>query len=257
MTDTQKDKRKYPTKDVKLLFGWAAGECAFPGCLISCLREPTDTDGPAVIGEIAHIVAHGDNGPRSDPTLPMDKRDCYENWILLCPTHHAMVDVQPNSYTITDLGNWKSDLQRRVQERRAREMPTITFVELEAVTNAIAGGPAREPTSNFKVTDPAEKMKKNGLSDAVHFSLTLGLGKANEVASFVEHVAMRDSKFPERLAVGFVTEYQRLKNEGFAGDSLFESLVQFSSVGNQDFKRTAAGVAVLAYLFEKCEVFDS
>ncbi len=256
MTDTQMDRRKYPIKDVKLLFGFSAGRCAFPGCSTECLREPTAVDGPAVIGKIAHIVAHGDAGPRADPTLPLDKRDCYLNWILLCPTHHDIVDVQPNGHTSAELRKWKADHERRVRESTATEMTAVTFAELEVVTSAIAGGPAREPTLNFKVTNPAAKMTKNGLSDAVHFNLSLGLGKAKEVAAFVEHVATRDAKFPERLAARFVAEYQRLRAEGFSGDVLFESLVQFSSGGDRGFTRMAAGVAVLAYLFEKCEVFE-
>jgi hypothetical protein len=243
--------------DVKLLFGWAAGLCAFPGCTTGCLRDPTEADGPAVIGKIAHIVAHGDKGPRADPTLPIEKRDCYENWILLCPTHHDIVDGQPNGHTVADLRKWKASHERWVRERTARAMPGVTFAELEVVTAALMGSPAREPTSNFKVMNPAEKMAKNRLSDAVHWNLTLGLAKANEVAAYVEHVAARDSKFPERLAARFVAEYQRLRGEELAGDALFESLVQFSAGGSRDFPRVAAGVAVLAYLFEKCEVFES
>ncbi len=249
--------RKRPIGDVKLLFGRSAGLCAFPGCSTDCLREPTAVDGPANIGKIAHIVAHGDAGPRADPTLPLNQRDCYGNWILLCPTHHDLVDVQPNGHTIADLKKWKADHERQVRERTARAMTSVTFAELEVVTSAIAGSPAREPTSNFKVTDPAKKMAKNGLTEAVHVSLSLGLGLAKEVAAFVEHVAMRDPKFPERLAARFVAEYQRLRARGFAGDVLFESLVQFSSGGDRGFTRMAAGVAVLAYLFEKCEVFES
>jgi hypothetical protein len=185
--------RKSPPKDVKLLFGRAAGRCAFPGCTTGCLREPTANDGPAVIGKIAHIVAHGNNGPRADATLPLDKRDCYENWILLCPTHHDIADVQPNTYTISDLRKWKAAHERWVEERLARAMPGVTFAELEVVTATLMGGPAREPTSNFNIMVPAEKMAKNGLSDAVHWRLSIGLGKANEVAQFVEHVAALDS----------------------------------------------------------------
>lgn len=256
MANDRPGSRKYPQRDVKLLFGWAAGLCAYPGCTTGCLREPTAVDDPAVIGKIAHMVAHGDKGPRADPTLPMEKRDCYENWILLCPTHHDTVDVQPNGYTVAELRKWKADHERWVRERTAREMPAVTFAELEVVTAALVGGPTRDPTSNFKVTNPAEKMAKNGLSDASRWNLTLGLAKANEVAAYVEHVAARDPKFPERLAARFVAEYQRLRDDGMTGDALFESLVQFSSGGSQDFPRKAAGVAVLAYLFEKCEVFE-
>lgn len=257
MASDRKGPRKYPSSDVKRLFGWAAGRCAYPGCAVECLREATAADDSKVIGEIAHIVAHGDTGPRADPTLPAEALDSYDNWILLCPTHHAVVDGQPNGHTVADLRKWKADHEHWVRERTARAMPDVTFAELEVVTAALVSGPSREPTSNFKVMNPAEKMAKNGLSEAVHWNLSLGLAKANEVASFVEYVAARDPKFPERLAARFVEEYRRLRAEGLLGDALFESLSQFSSGGQRDFPRMAAGLAVLAYLFEKCEVFES
>jgi len=83
------------------------------------------------------------------------------------------------------------------------------------------------------------------------------LGKAREVGSFVKEVASLDLHFPERLKSRFVEEYRRLLNEGFQGDELFETLMVFSSRGSSDFKQQAAGLAVLCYLFEKCEVFES
>jgi len=257
MANDRSGPRRYPQSQVKVLFGWAAGRCAFPKCRTECLLEPTAVDTGAVIGKIAHIVAHGDRGPRADPTVPHDQRDCYENWILLCPTHHDTVDVQPNTYTVADLQTWKAEHERWVRDRLAVEMPGVTFAELEVVTSALIGGHAQEATSNFALLKPAEKMKKNGLSHAVHWNLSLGLGKANEVADFVEHVAARSPDFPERLASGFVAEYHRLQVEGLHGDALFEGLVQFSVSGSRDFRRMTAGVAVLAYLFEKCEVFES
>lgn len=249
--------RRYPPSDVKKLFSRSAGRCGFPGCRLECVVGATAVDASAVIGEIAHIVAHGDAGPRADPSLSVKARDCYENWILLCPTHHEIVDVQPNSYTVADLRTWKADHERWVRERLADEMPNITFKELEVVTDALVGGPGREPTANFNVVPPAEKMRKNGLSDAVRWTLSVGLGKANEVADFVEHVAARSPAFPERLKAGFVAQYNDLRTGGLQGDALFDGLVEFASGGSRDFGRTTAGVAVLAYLFEKCEVFES
>jgi hypothetical protein len=224
---------------------------------MECVVSATAVDASAVVGEIAHIVAHGDAGPRADPSLSLKERDRYENWILLCPTHHDIVDVQPNSCTVADLQKWKADHERWVRERLVDAMPNVTFKELEVVTDALVDGPCREPTQDFKVMPPAEKMRRNGLSDAVRWTLSVGLGKANEVAEFVEHVAARSPAFPERLKAGFVAQYNVLRNEGHQGDALFEGLVEFASAGSRDFARTTAGVAVLAYLFEKCEVFES
>jgi hypothetical protein len=47
-----------------------------------------------------------------------------------------------------------------------------------------------------------------------------------------------------------------LKNEGVEGDILFDELHMFSSMDSNSFEYQAAGLAVLVYLFEKCEVFE-
>jgi hypothetical protein len=84
----------------------------------------------------------------------------------------------------------------------------------------------------------------------------MGLGKAKEVHHYVEGVAALDPHFPERLKAGFVNEYDQLVEGGVRGDVLFESLLEFASQGSRDPKCRAAGLAVLAYLFETCEVFE-
>ena len=86
--------------------------------------------------------------------------------------------------------------------------------------------------------------------------ITLGLGKFKEVEAFVQHVASIDPTFPERLRDGFVVEYNRLSADGFQGDSLFEGLREFANGGSTEFRKQAAALAVLVYLFQKCEVFE-
>ena len=142
------------------------------------------------------------------------------------------------------------------QEALAREMPAVTFDELDVVTKFILG--MRPPSSeiSFTITGIREKMLKNNLTEEVLFLLTMGMGKAREVGQFVEHNALLRPDFPEKLKSGFLTEYQRLSTQGIKGDELFECLRKFSSGYSSDFRREAAGLAVLSYLFEKCEVFD-
>jgi hypothetical protein len=45
-----------------------------------------------VLGQEAHIVSEEDGGPRGDAAMPMDERNAYPNLLLLCPTHHVLVD---------------------------------------------------------------------------------------------------------------------------------------------------------------------
>ena len=71
--------RNYLEKDLKLLWGLAAGRCAFPNCRIECAVGATDKDGPATLGRIAHIIVHKNDGPRGDPQFPEDERDRYDN----------------------------------------------------------------------------------------------------------------------------------------------------------------------------------
>jgi hypothetical protein len=99
-------------------------------------------------------------------------------------------------------------------------------------------------------------MRKNGLTDRVRLKLTLGLSVFNEVESFVQSVTRLNPHFPERLKTGFVTRYNDFLAKGITGDSLFVALHDFSSSSSSNFDRQSAGLAVLCYLFHKCEVFE-
>jgi hypothetical protein len=247
--------RSYYDKDLKLLWGLSAARCAFPKCQRECVHEETEHDPTAIIGKIAHIVAHSSIGPRADPSYPENLRDRYENLILLCPTHHDTVDVQPNTYSAADLRRWKSEHETWVRLSLSREIPNVGFAELEVVTQAILSPPS-EPATIFTITIPSQKIARNRLTSDIASLIAMGLSKAKEVERFVEHVASLDEKFPERLKAGFVKEYLRLREAGFDGDALFEALHQFSIRGSSDLKQMAAGLAILTYLFEKCEVFE-
>lgn len=86
-------------KDVKMLWGRAGNRCAFPDCRIKLTPDgKIDT-----LGEMAHIVAKSPQGPRGNSDMPIDKRDDYPNLILLCPTHHKMIDTFPEEWTIEKL----------------------------------------------------------------------------------------------------------------------------------------------------------
>lgn len=247
--------RSYQDKDLKLLFGLSAARCAFPSCRDLIIIDKTDTDPAVLIGQIAHIVAHSDNGPRSDKSFPRELRDRYENLILLCSTHHDQVDGQPNTYTVGHLRQWKADHEKWVQERLAKEMPLVTFAELEVVTSAIIAVPHPIDT-DFVIISPAEKMRRNSLTAISHFPLMVGLSKAKEVGQFVEHIAVYNPTFPEQLTTGFRAAYRNFMAAGLQGDVLFQALCDFASGGSHRFDRQAAGIAVVSYLFEKCDVFE-
>jgi len=248
--------RKYPDPDVKYLFSVSGGRCAYPRCKCLCVVKETKNDKLAVIGQIAHIVAHSDTGPRGDPNFPEKLRDTYDNWILLCPTHHNLVDKQPNTFSIADLKQWKSDLEAWFQTLIQQALPKVTFIELEIVTRAIVANP-KEPTNDLTLINPLQKIRFNKLERVSHL-ITMGLSVATEVQRFITHNSLYDSTFPEKLTDGFLKEYNNLVQQGITGDGLYISLMEFafSSIEGREIVHQSAIIAIMAYLFEKCEIFE-
>ena len=157
------------------------------------------------------------------------------------------------------ISGWEEEISTISMQRResiAREMPSITFDELDVVTKFILGMQPASPEINFSLTDITQKISKNHLTQEVHSLITMGMGKVKDVGRFIEHNAVLRPEFPDKLTAGFLTEYQKLLQKGITGDALFESLRQFSCGNSSDFRKAAAGLAVLSYLFEKCEVFE-
>lgn len=101
-----------PEKDIKKLWGFAAGRCSRPGCEQECISF-MDTSDPIVIGEMAHIIAKQPSGPRG---CPEGGDDSYENLILLCPTHHTEIDKAPDGvFSVELIHQWKQAHEERVR----------------------------------------------------------------------------------------------------------------------------------------------
>ncbi|MDP7707519.1 hypothetical protein [Mycobacterium sp. TY815] len=73
-----------------------------------------------VVGEEAHIRSGRPNGPRYDPDYPRADIDKYENLMLLCPTHHTMIDAHNgDAHSVESLLKMKL-LHEEQQERKDR-----------------------------------------------------------------------------------------------------------------------------------------
>ncbi len=67
-------------------------------------------------GEICHIQAISENGPRYNPNLTNEIVNSYENLILLCPRCHKRIDDESNLniFTVDYLKKYKNDHEKRV-----------------------------------------------------------------------------------------------------------------------------------------------
>jgi hypothetical protein len=105
----KKSSRSYSDRTLKILWGRAAGRCAVADCRMEIYLDATELDPMVPIGEIAHIEAASDKGPRANPGLTKKERDEYENLIILCSNCHKRFDGQKKSTTVEMVLKIKSD----------------------------------------------------------------------------------------------------------------------------------------------------
>ncbi len=96
-------------KDVKLLWGRAASRCSFPDCKVKLTQDKETATESFPLGQQAHIVAKRSGQPRGKSILSSEQRDSYFNLILLCPTHHVVIDNDEEGYPVEKLHMMKAE----------------------------------------------------------------------------------------------------------------------------------------------------
>jgi hypothetical protein len=76
-------------------------------------------------GEIAHIHAHSEGGPRFDTNLSESERDSYQNTLLLCRRHHRIIDADPLSHPADLLKEWKRAQEAKHEWPRELRAPAV------------------------------------------------------------------------------------------------------------------------------------
>ena len=136
----------------------------------------------------------------------------------------------------------------------AKDFETIGFEQLAAVLAHIraASGPPADV-----VIEPVSptKLEANSLSAAVAHYLRLGRLQEPLVAEYFDKHP--DPSFGETVADAFRREYQRLRALRYPSDDVFTALQAFASGSSRgNASHEAAVLAVLSYLFERCDIFE-
>lgn len=255
--------RGYSQLTIKQLFVTSGHYCAYPGCEQSIVDFSGDS--PVILGEIAHIEGSSDDGPRANRLLSNTQRDSYPNLIVLCPTHHSLIDKSPELFPVETLKEWKNEQERSTTEKLSAGAVSVTFAELQIVCDAYADGDMELTSTPMVAVPPEDKMRANGLTDALRPTMSIGLSLAPQVAEFIRRQAQLSSRFPERLRGGFLNEYNSLVSDGALGDDLFLALIEFganAAATPQDdsarhFTIRAASTAILCHLFQVCDIFEA
>lgn len=133
------------------------------------------------------------------------------------------------------------------------DMTQIAFKDIEPVLNVVGRSPVTGQPDLRPV--PSDKIKINFLSDNVQSLLRAGWTKASVVRNYFQQGY--NPNLGDEIAQAFQQKYSDLKREGLDPDAIFSELQVFCG-GQRRGSATheAAVLAVLAYLFEECDIFE-
>ncbi len=106
-------------KSIKILWSAAGGICAYPDCHERLTFSEAGDLAPYTLGEMAHISGDQPGSNRHDPNQTQEQRDDYQNLILLCPTHHRLIDRAENEerFPADLLCKFKTDHEEYVRSK--------------------------------------------------------------------------------------------------------------------------------------------
>ena len=232
----------------------SAGRCAFPECRIKVSLPGNDTDGPATVGDIAHMYSYRNGGPRPNPDGFTKETNEYDNLLLLCKNHHRQVDVQSNTYTVTMLKQWKYDLEQWVDEQL--RLTEFGYKELAQIITWLADVDDHQSSIGVDLTPIRQKISRNGFSDRIANLVATGVSRRILVKKYVNHQAQIDPWYPERLLSPLVTRYNELRQSTSNSDHIFNDMRQFASGNSTEFELQSAGLVLIVYFFELCDLFE-
>jgi len=114
-------------KNRKILWARSGNRCAI--CRVPLVVEQTAQDSESVVGDECHIISASQSGPRHDPEFSAAQFDALDNLILLCATHHKMVDDQQETYTAEVVRSIKRNHEGWV-ETKLRDDSTLPPVRI-------------------------------------------------------------------------------------------------------------------------------
>jgi hypothetical protein len=243
----------YPNK---LIVAFRSGDhCALPGC-----SRKLTVDGPeggsASTGEAAHIAGEKPDAARYVDTMTDAERNDVANLIYLCGDCHTKIDKLENDWPIPELMTIKSEHEAKVAAALEEAFTEVNFPELEKAMAWLRDVDPAKEIIDFALLTPEHKIKKNNLSNGTRNIITSGLASQKVVSEFIESETRDDAAYPDRLKSGFLSEYYRLRARGIHSNQLFELMCVFAQRSARNQAERTAGIAVLVYLFEICDVFE-
>lgn len=239
---SSKDQRKLHTK--------SGNRCA----MCKTILVETNKDSSPCIGENAHIYGEKTGAARYDASKPDSFVNSEANLIFLCCNCHKKIDTESEAYPAEELFKLKEKHEKWVVEQLEQGVISYTFAELEVLANYLIRSYKSTCLSpSYSLLKIDEKIKKNSLQEFQQY-ITMGLSSSAIIEDYLNRHP--DTSFPAKLTTIMAQKYRELKGQNKNSDDIFSELWDFASGNNSEFHYKAAGLGILTYFFEKCEVFE-
>ena len=196
-----------------------------------------------------------------------------QRWVLVHnhpqgqpPTVLAHLDKKRSENPDVTIEIWAEEQLRELHERmsesaaralygavpNASVVSNLALEDLKPVIDVLEKRDLDHSDGDF--TAPSvEKLEKNALSQEAVELLRLGRRKARLVEMFFSKTGPVERG--ERIAEAFRERYAELKSMALEPDRIFSYLQRFTGFEG-DPKRQAAAMAVMAYFFDRCDIFE-
>ena len=135
---------------IKRLFARSGNRCAFPKCPVEIVQ------GDTLVGEMCQVKAAHPGGPRYDPNQTAAERHGHDNLILLCGTHHTVIDDDEEAYGVERLIKMKTDHEQRATPLAADRTASGTQLLIDqSVSVANQSGGITAHTINIYAGQPS------------------------------------------------------------------------------------------------------
>ena len=148
------------TSTIKRLFALSGNRCAFPKC------PAPMAIGESPVGEICHIRGRRPGAARYDGSIPTDELHNFNNLMLLCATHHKVIDDDEGSYTADKLRSIKIDHEEtatRISEDEAERVAKTYSIVNFAQSGGIAANNFIVDTVTVNAARPSDTVLKRQL----------------------------------------------------------------------------------------------
>lgn len=237
-------------REQRLLHTKSGNRCA----MCKAVLVDAKTESTACIGENAHIYGEKLGSARFDDSLDKKFVNSEENLIFLCSNCHSKIDKEPDRYSVKYLQTLKKEHENWVIEKLQASSANYGIPELEVLANYIV---RNKPVNNL---DPStyliklgDKILKNELRSREYY-INMALCNINTIEDYLNRSI--DQTLGTVLTGAVKSKYLELKHRGISSDEIFEEMWNFTSGERIDFDYKAAGLGILVYFFEKCEVFE-